>query len=61
MMINIGFTAKEYRTQKLVFSFNNHDFFQTDVFLTFMPDLILSELSPRTAILYKSVEAKLYV
>lgn len=61
MKINIAFHAKMYQTNEFQYTFNNRDFFKTNIRLTLMPELFIQEFYPKTAHTMTSVLVKMFV
>ena len=61
MKIDVNFQAREYHTAGLTYTFNERDFFKTDVHLTLMPDIFIQEFEPRTALIMTQVLVKMFV
>jgi hypothetical protein len=61
MKIDVNFQAREYHTAGLIYTFNERDFFTTDVHLILMPDIFIQEFEPRTALLMTQVQVKMFV
>jgi hypothetical protein len=61
MKIDVNFQAKEYHTAGLTYTFNERDFFKTDVHLTLMPDIFIQDFEPRTAPLMTQVQVRMFV
>ena len=61
MKIDVGFQAKMYQTNGLQFTFNDRDFFKTDIKLTVMPEMFVQEFQPRTALIMTNVQVKMFV
>jgi hypothetical protein len=61
MKIDVNFQAREYHSAGLIYTFNERDFFTTDVHLILMPDFFIQEFEPRSALLMTQVQVKMFV
>ena len=51
-MIAAKFYAKEHKASPIKFSFNQHDYYQTEKSLTYLPDLQIMGMFPKKASLF---------